>query len=115
MQWVIWLDSHTGVATALPTILLAIITAWLGVMTWLNARRTKDLAQQSKDTFVLQFLAFYLEQMGSGISSDPSSPLAIMLEGIRRRKVRDLLTHAFPNEMELVRAILDEAHEPEKK
>ncbi len=54
MQWVLWLDKHPGAATALPTVLLVIVTAWLGVLTWLTARRTKDLAQRSWDSLKLQ-------------------------------------------------------------
>lgn len=96
MQWMDWLDKHPGAATGLPTILLVIVTAWLGVMTWLNARRTKKLAQQSAAAFKLQILVTILQGEHPVLEAAGVPRKWSALWRTKADEVRALLEAAFP-------------------
>jgi len=96
MQWILWLDEHPGVATALPTVLLVVVTAWLGVMTWLNARRTKELARQSADALKVQIAAIYFQVRALAAAEAEARGFRLFGRPTSTRELQQLFEKAIP-------------------
>lgn len=104
----IWLNANSAGVTAVATTVYAVLTLGLWIVTWLNTRRTRELARLSRDTLKLQVLAHHVESSEKITSQLASGDLPSKFAKLALKHYGNLLQRAFPEQYTEIQRINEE-------
>jgi hypothetical protein len=91
-----WFDQHSGAVQAIATIAYVLVSIGLWIATWLNARRTKELARESAEALKVQIVATYF-QVRAAAAADPDSYRGYLIRRpISTRELQQLFEKVIP-------------------
>ena len=91
-----WLDQHSGTVQALATIAYVLVSLGLWIATWLNARRTKELARESAEALKVQIGATYF-QVRAVVAAEQGAGRFYLLAGpTSTRQLQQLFQKVIP-------------------